>query len=115
MIIREVVELAGAWSPLLLSVLLLAAFVQGTGINLLIPPSSVWCCHWPCVATWLMEVGGVSDAGTNGVEEGRLGEPSLPMEWELGVSIDSRLKVGYRKNIQWNWNCKWYFKRRKIL
>ncbi|GFW03106.1 hypothetical protein TNCV_157261 [Trichonephila clavipes] len=70
-----------------------AAFEQGTGINLLIPPSSVWCCHWPCVATWLMEVGGVSDAGTNGVEEGRLGEPSLPMEWVLGVSIDSILKI----------------------
>ncbi|GFT26261.1 hypothetical protein TNCV_4559181 [Trichonephila clavipes] len=36
-----------------------AAFEQGTGINFLIPPSSVWCCRWPCVATWLMEVGGV--------------------------------------------------------
>ncbi|GFW10171.1 hypothetical protein TNCV_2569551 [Trichonephila clavipes] len=70
-----------------LVMLLDAAFEQGTGINFLFPPSSVWCCHWPCVATWLMEVGGVSDAGTNGVEEGRLGEPSLPMEWVLGVSI----------------------------
>ncbi|GFX81224.1 retrovirus-related Pol polyprotein from transposon 17.6 [Trichonephila clavipes] len=51
-----------------------------------------------------MEVGGVSDAGTNGVEEGRLGEPSLPMEWVLGVSIDSKLnQVGFRKTNQLNW------------
>ncbi|GFW58331.1 hypothetical protein TNCV_2635051 [Trichonephila clavipes] len=93
-----------------------AAFEQGTGINFLIPPSSVWCCRWPCVATWLMEVGGVSDAGTNGVEEGRLGEPSLPMEWVLGVSIDSILKqVGFRKNIQWNWRMQMVYRRRKLL
>ncbi|GFT39184.1 hypothetical protein TNCV_2897081 [Trichonephila clavipes] len=112
MIIREVVELAGAWSHKKKKLLMLldAAFVQGTGINFLIPPSSVWYCHWPCVATWLMEAGGVSDAGTNGVEEGRLGEPSLPMEWVLGVSMDSRFKlVGFRKNIQWNWKLQLVF------
>ncbi|GFX55778.1 hypothetical protein TNCV_3428491 [Trichonephila clavipes] len=43
-----------------------AAFVQGTGINFLIPPSSVWCCHWPCVATWWMLVGGVRMQGPMG-------------------------------------------------
>ncbi|GFT06606.1 hypothetical protein TNCV_2855381 [Trichonephila clavipes] len=69
-----------------------AAFVQGTGIKFLIPPSSVWCCHWPGVATWRMVVGGDSDAGTNGVEEGRLGEPSLPMEWMLGMGRTYLLK-----------------------
>ncbi|GFU51338.1 hypothetical protein TNCV_2941221 [Trichonephila clavipes] len=64
--------------------------------------SSVRCYHWPGVATWWMVVGGVSDAGTNGVEEGRLGEPSLPMKWMLGVSMDSRFKLaGFRKDIQW--------------
>ncbi|GFW94062.1 hypothetical protein TNCV_1713111 [Trichonephila clavipes] len=93
-----------------------AAFEQGTGI---ISDSSILClvcCHWPCVATWLMEVGGVSDAGTNGVEEGRLGEPSLPMEWVLGVSIDSKLnQVGFRKTNQLNWKLQMVFKRRKIL
>ncbi|GFX99725.1 hypothetical protein TNCV_3053821 [Trichonephila clavipes] len=58
-----------------------AAFEQGTGINFLIPPSSVWCCRWPCVATWLMEVGGVSDAGTNGGGRGqtRRAEPTNGM------------------------------------
>ncbi|GFV33310.1 integrase catalytic domain-containing protein [Trichonephila clavipes] len=70
-----------------------AAFEQGTGIKFLIPPSSVWYCHWLGVATWWMVVGGVSDAGTNGIEEGRLGEPSLPMEWMLGVSMDSRFNI----------------------
>ncbi|GFW83901.1 hypothetical protein TNCV_856841 [Trichonephila clavipes] len=35
--------------------------------QVLIPPSSIWCCHWPGVATWRMVVGGVSDARTNGV------------------------------------------------
>ncbi|GFU19892.1 hypothetical protein TNCV_2269181 [Trichonephila clavipes] len=41
--------------------------------------SLAWCCDL---------VDGVSDAGTNGVEEGRLGEPSLPMRWMMGVSMD---------------------------
>ncbi|GFX65389.1 hypothetical protein TNCV_4475091 [Trichonephila clavipes] len=35
----------------------------------LIPPSSIWYCHWPGVATWRMVVGGVSDARTNGAGE----------------------------------------------
>ncbi|GFS96608.1 hypothetical protein TNCV_3943971 [Trichonephila clavipes] len=34
-----------------------------------------------------MVVGGVSEAGTNGVEEGRLGEPSQPMKWMMGVTL----------------------------
>ncbi|GFU65007.1 hypothetical protein TNCV_2852091 [Trichonephila clavipes] len=56
----------------------------------LIPPSSIWYYHWPGVATWRMVVGGVSDARTNRVGEGRLGEPmgweSLPsLKWMMGV------------------------------
>ncbi|GFS98681.1 hypothetical protein TNCV_1079111 [Trichonephila clavipes] len=57
--------------------------------NRLIPPSSILYCGWLGVATWYLMVGGVSEVGTNGVEDGWPGEPGQPMRWMKGVSMDS--------------------------
>ncbi|GFT52912.1 hypothetical protein TNCV_1460181 [Trichonephila clavipes] len=38
---------------------------------------------------WYLMVGGVSEKGSNGVEDGWPGDPSQPMRWMMGVSMNS--------------------------